>query len=46
MSDYILVIKLLAYYLTGAFTIGIISLALMWWADGREQRFGEYIDRL
>lgn len=46
MNDYILVIKLLAYYLTGAFTIGIITLALMWWAEGREQRFKDYLNGL
>ena len=36
MSEFMLVAKLIAGYLAGAFAIGIITLALMWWSEGRE----------
>ena len=43
MSEFMLVAKLIAGYLAGAFAIGIITLTLMWWADGREVTLREYL---
>lgn len=43
MSDMMLVFKLISGYLAGAFIIGIITLTLMWWADGREVSLKEYL---
>lgn len=43
MSEFVLVAKLMAGYLAGAFAIGIITLTLMWWADGREVTLREYL---
>ena len=43
MSDMMLVFKLISGYLAGAFAIGIITLTLMWWADGREVTLREYL---
>ena len=43
MSDMILVFKLITGYLAGAFAIGIITLTLMWWADGMEVTLREYL---
>lgn len=42
MSEFAIVIKLLAGYLFGAYALGIISLALMWWSEGREVSIGDY----
>ena len=42
MSEFAIVIKLLAGYLFGAYALGIITLALMWWGEGREVSIGEY----
>ncbi len=43
MSDMMLVLKLILGYLAGAFAIGIITLALMWWSEGREVSLKEYL---
>ena len=43
MSDMMLVFKLLSGYLAGAFAIGVITLALMWWSEGREVSLKEYL---
>ena len=43
MSDFLLVAKLMTGYLAGAFAIGIITLTLMWWADGMEVTLREYL---
>ena len=43
MSEFMLVAKLIAGYLAGAFAIGIITLALMWWSEGREVSLKEYL---
>lgn len=43
MSEFMLVAKLIAGYLAGAFAIGIITLTLMWWAEGMEVTLREYL---
>ena len=43
MSEFMLVAKLMAGYLAGAFAIGIITLTLMWWSEGMEVTFREYL---
>ena len=43
MNEFLLVAKLMAGYLAGAFAIGVITLALMWWSDGREVTLREYL---
>ena len=43
MSEFMLVAKLMAGYLAGAFAIGVITLALMWWSEGREVSLKEYL---
>jgi hypothetical protein len=43
MSDMILVFKLIAGYLAGAFAIGITTLILMWVGEGREVTLREYL---
>ena len=43
MSEFMLVAKLMAGYLAGAFAIGVITLALMWWSEGREVSLKEYV---
>lgn len=42
MSEFAIVIKLLAGYLFGAYALGIITLALMWWSEGRGVSIGDY----
>ena len=43
MSDFLLVTKLMAGYLAGAFGIGIITLIVFWWSEGREVTLREYL---
>ena len=43
MSEFMLVAKLIAGYLAGAFGIGIITLILMWVGEGREVTLREYL---
>ena len=43
MSDMMLVFKLMAGYLAGAFAIGIIALIVFWWSEGREVTLREYL---
>ena len=43
MSDMMLVLKLIAGYLAGAFAIGIITLIVFWWSEGREVTLREYL---
>lgn len=43
MSEFILVAKLVAGYLAGAFAIGIITLIVFWWSEGMEVAFREYL---
>lgn len=43
MSDFLLVAKLLTGYLAGAFAIGIITLIVFWWSEGREVTLREYL---
>ena len=43
MSDMMLVFKLMAGYLAGAFAIGVTTLILMWVGDGREVSLKEYL---
>ena len=43
MSDMMLVLKLMAGYLAGAFAIGIITLTVFWWSEGREVTLREYL---
>ncbi len=43
MSDMMLVFKLLSGYLAGAFAIGIITLIVFWWSEGREVSLKEYL---
>ena len=43
MSDFLLVAKLMAGYLAGAFAIGIITLTVFWWSEGREVSLKEYL---
>ena len=43
MSEFMLVAKLIAGYLAGAFAIGITTLILMWVGEGREVSLKEYL---
>lgn len=43
MNDFVLIVKLISGYLAGAFAIGIITLTLMWWSEGREVTLREYL---
>ena len=43
MNDFVLIVKLISGYLAGAFAIGVITLALMWWSEGREVSLKEYL---
>lgn len=43
MSEFVLVAKLMAGYLAGAFAIGIITLTVFWWSEGREVSLKEYL---
>lgn len=43
MSNFLLVAKLMAGYLAGAFAIGIITLTVFWWSEGREVSLKEYL---
>ena len=43
MSEFMLVAKLMAGYLAGAFAIGIITLTVFWWSEGREVSLKEYL---
>ena len=43
MSEFMLVAKLMAGYLAGAFAIGIITLIVFWWSEGREVSLKEYL---
>ena len=43
MSEFMLVAKLMAGYLAGAFAIGIIALTVLWWSEGREVTLREYL---
>ena len=43
MSDMMLVFKLITGYLAGAFAIGIITLIVFWWSEGREVSLKEYL---
>lgn len=43
MSEFVLVAKLLSGYLAGAFAIGIITLTVFWWSEGREVSLKEYL---
>lgn len=42
MSDFELVFKVVGGYLVAAYVIGVITLVLMWWSEGREVSIGEY----
>lgn len=43
MSEFVLVAKLISGYLAGAFAIGIITLTVFWWSEGREVSLKEYL---
>ena len=43
MSEFMLVAKLITGYLAGAFAIGIITLTVFWWSEGREVSLKEYL---
>lgn len=43
MNEFLLVVKLLSGYLAGAFAIGIITLIVFWWSEGREVSLKEYL---
>ena len=43
MSEFMLVAKLMAGYLAGAFVIGIITLIAFWWSEGMEVTLREYL---
>ena len=43
MSDFLLVAKFITGYLAGAFAIGIITLIVFWWSEGREVSLKEYL---
>jgi hypothetical protein len=43
MNEFLLVAKLMAGYLAGAFAIGIITLIVFWWSEGREVSLKEYL---
>ena len=43
MSDMMLVLKLISGYLAGAFAIGIITLTVFWWSEGRKVSLKEYL---
>ena len=43
MSEFMLVAKLMAGYLAGAFAIGTITLIVFWWSEGREVSLKEYL---
>lgn len=43
MNDFLLVAKLMTGYLAGAFGIGIITLIVFWWSEGREVSLKEYL---
>lgn len=42
MSEFAMVIKLLVGYLAGAYTLGVVTLVLMWWSEGREVSIADY----